>query len=80
MFKFLTRIFGSRNQRLLRQYQHLVEKANALEPKMQALRDEEFPALTAAFRERLAAGQRLGDEQILQMNYLVQGVVGRLPR
>ena len=31
-------------------------------------------------QERLAAGQRLGDEQILQMNYLVQGVVGKLPR
>jgi len=31
-------------------------------------------------REVLPAGQRLGDEQILQMNYLVQGVVGRLPR
>ena len=31
-------------------------------------------------REVLPAGQRLGDEQILQMNYLVQGVVGKLPR
>ena len=31
-------------------------------------------------REQLPAGQRLGDEQILQMNYLVQGVVGKLPR
>ncbi len=31
-------------------------------------------------REVLAAGQRLSDEQILQMNYLVQGVVGKLPR
>ena len=57
MFKFLTRIFGSRNQRLLRQYQRLVEAANALEPRMQALRDDEFPGLTAAFRARLEAGE-----------------------
>ena len=57
MFKFLARLFGSRNQRLLRQYQRLVDAANALEPRMQALADEEFPGLTAAFRARLAAGE-----------------------
>ena len=61
MLKFLARFFGSRNQRLLRLYQRLVDAANAFEPKMQALKDEDFPALTAAFRERLAAGETTDD-------------------
>ena len=42
MLKFLARFFGSRNQRLLRLYQRLVDAANAFEPKMQALKDEDF--------------------------------------
>ena len=42
MAKFLTRIFGSRNQRLLRQYSKTVKKINALEEGMQALDDSAF--------------------------------------
>jgi preprotein translocase subunit SecA len=61
VFKFLTRFFGSRNQRLLRLYQRLVDAANAFEPKMLELKDEDFPALTVAFRERLAAGETTDD-------------------
>jgi preprotein translocase subunit SecA len=57
VFKFLTRFFGSRNQRLLSQYQHLVVAANVHEPAMAALSDADFPVLTARFRERLAAGE-----------------------
>ena len=39
MANFLTRIFGSRNQRLLRQYSKVVNKINALEEGLQALGD-----------------------------------------
>jgi preprotein translocase subunit SecA len=59
VFKFLTSIFGSRNQRLLRQYAKLVDAASALDARMQGLPDEAFPGLTAAFRERLAKGETL---------------------
>jgi len=50
----LTGIFGSRNQRLLRRYQTLVNAANALEPQIQALDDEALKAKTAEFKARYA--------------------------
>jgi len=56
VLKLLTSIFGSRNQRLLRQYGRLVVAANAVNERMAALPDEGFPALTAEFRERIAKG------------------------
>ena len=55
----LTKIFGSRNDRTLRQLRKLVEKINKLEPEMEALTDEQLKAKTAEFRERLAAGEDL---------------------
>ncbi len=61
MFKLLTSIFGSRNQRLLRQYSKLVATANTFDASMQALADDAFPGLTAGFRERLASGQTIDD-------------------
>ena len=61
MLKLLTSIFGSRNQRLLRQYSKLVGAANAVDERMRALSDHEYPALTVAFRERLAQGATLDD-------------------
>ncbi|MCZ8130645.1 MAG: preprotein translocase subunit SecA [Steroidobacteraceae bacterium] len=63
MLNFLTMIFGSRNQRLVRGYAKQVAAANALEERMKALPDEGFPQLTAQFRERLAKGEAL--EQLL---------------
>ena len=57
----LTKIFGSRNQRLLKQYQRKVEAVNALEPQMQGLSDEQLTAKTAEFRERLAQGAALDE-------------------
>src|SRR6476619_2229150 len=51
--KFLTKVFGSSNQRFLKSIQPLVEKINALEPSIKALSDEELRARTAAFKERL---------------------------
>ncbi|MDH3588008.1 MAG: preprotein translocase subunit SecA [Gammaproteobacteria bacterium] len=56
---FLTRIFGSRNQRLLRSYGKLVKRTNALEPEMEARSDDELRSLTGQFRERLAQGADL---------------------
>ena len=54
-----TRIFGSRNERLLRQLQRSVDRINALEPEMEKLSDEELQAKTPAFRERVANGEAL---------------------
>jgi preprotein translocase subunit SecA len=59
VFKFLKSIFGSRNQRLLRQYGRLVSATNALDDQMRALPDDAFPGITAKFRERLAHGETL---------------------
>ncbi|MFZ5607830.1 MAG: preprotein translocase subunit SecA [Pseudomonadota bacterium] len=55
----LTSIFGSRNERLLKQYGAVVRKINALEPQMQALSDEALKAKTAEFRERIGQGEPL---------------------
>lgn len=54
--KLLTSIFGSRNERLLKQYRRTVQQINALEPKYEALTDDELRAQTAAFKERIAGG------------------------
>jgi preprotein translocase subunit SecA len=57
--RFLTSIFGSRNERVLRQLGKVVQKVNALEPEYQALTDDALRAKTAEFRERLANGATL---------------------
>ena len=59
MAKFLTRIFGSRNQRLLRQYGKVVNKINALEESLQALDDAALRAMTDQFKRRYADGETL---------------------
>jgi preprotein translocase subunit SecA len=56
---FLTRIFGSRNQRLLRQYSKVVDKINALEESVQSLDVQQIQAKTAEFRKRYADGESL---------------------
>ena len=55
----LKKIFGSRNDRLLKQYQHVVRRINALEPEISALSDEELKAKTAHFKERVGNGEAL---------------------
>jgi preprotein translocase subunit SecA len=57
----LTKIFGSRNQRLLKQYQITVREINALEPAMEQLSDAELQAKTLEFKDRLAKGATLDD-------------------
>jgi preprotein translocase subunit SecA len=57
----LTQIFGSRNQRLIKQYQKTVRQINALEPAMEKLSDAELQAKTPEFKERIANGTKLDD-------------------
>ncbi|ADJ61872.1 preprotein translocase subunit SecA [Herbaspirillum seropedicae] len=56
---FLTKIFGSRNQRLLKQYQKIVRQINALEPTVEKLTDAELQAKTPEFKQRIAGGETL---------------------
>ena len=55
----LTRVFGSRNERQLRQLNRIVTKVNALEPEIQALSDEQLQAKTPEFKQRIADGETL---------------------
>ena len=55
----LKKVFGSRNERLIKQYSQTVKQINALEPQMQALDDAALRAKTDEFRSRHAAGESL---------------------
>lgn len=55
--KFLGKVFGTRNQRILRRLQKVVQTINALEPEFQKLSDEQLRAKTDEFRARLAKGE-----------------------
>ena len=54
--ELLTKIFGSRNERLIKQYRRQVAAINKLEPAMEALSDAELQAKTQEFRDRIAEG------------------------
>ncbi len=58
-FNLLTQIFGSRNERLLKQYRKTVERINALESSLEGLSDDELRAKTVAFKARVAQGESL---------------------
>jgi len=57
--KLVRKIFGSRNERLVKRMLKSVEQINVLEPAMQALGDQELRAKTAEFRQRLANGETI---------------------
>ena len=59
MLNILTRIFGSRNERVLRSLARDVRASTAFEPALQALSDEQLRAKTDEFRGRLAAGESI---------------------
>ena len=59
--EILTKIFGSRNDRLIKQYRRKVEAINKLEQQMKALSDEELQGKTAEFRRRIAEGATTDD-------------------
>ncbi|MBW8720608.1 MAG: preprotein translocase subunit SecA, partial [Polaromonas sp.] len=55
----LTKIFGSRNDRLLKTYRKTVERINALETQYETLSDDQLRAKTQEFKDRVAAGEDL---------------------
>jgi preprotein translocase subunit SecA len=61
VLKLLTRLFGSRNDRIVRGYEGTVRKAASFESALQALSDEALKGKTDEFRKRLAAGETLAD-------------------
>ncbi|VVD74181.1 preprotein translocase subunit SecA [Pandoraea eparura] len=52
----LKKVFGSRNQRLIKQYQKTVAAINALEPQIAQLSDEQLRGKTEEFKQRIAQG------------------------
>ena len=61
MLNLLTRLFGSRNDRIVRSYESTVRKAASFENALKPLSDEALRAKTDEFRKRLAAGEKLND-------------------
>jgi preprotein translocase subunit SecA len=61
--KFLTQLFGSRNDRLLKTYRKAVQQINALEPAFEKLDDQQLRGKTDELRARLAQGETL--DQVL---------------
>ncbi len=59
MMKFLKNIFGTRNDRYLKNKRATIKKINELEPTMQQLSDEALKNKTAEFKERITAGESL---------------------
>src|ERR1051325_893416 len=59
--KILTKVFGSSNERRLKQLWPLVAKISSFEESLQKLSDDELKAKTVAFREQLDAGAALDD-------------------
>ncbi len=57
--QFLTKIFGSRNDRLLKTYRKTVERINSLEAQVEQLGDEALRAKTEEFKQRVAQGETL---------------------
>ena len=88
---FLTKIFGSRNDRLLKQYRSVAAKVNALENSIAALSDEQLQAKTQEFRTRLANGEALdalipeafavvreGSKRVMKMRHFDVQLIGAL--
>ncbi|MBA3022590.1 MAG: preprotein translocase subunit SecA [Gammaproteobacteria bacterium] len=87
--KLLKSVFGSRNDRLLKQYRQTVARINALEPSIQALSDEALQAKTAEFKQRVGKGETLdallpeafavvreGSRRVLQMRHFDVQLIG----
>jgi len=59
--KVLTKVFGSKNDRTIKQLRQIVARINDLEPSVEPLSDEELAAKTVEFKERIAKGESLDD-------------------
>jgi len=86
---FLTKLFGSRNDRLLKQYRKTVARINAMEPEYEALSDDALRAKTQEFKERIAKGETLdallpeafavvreGSKRIMKMRHFDVQLIG----
>ncbi|MGB3880658.1 MAG: preprotein translocase subunit SecA [Diaphorobacter nitroreducens] len=86
---FLTKIFGSRNDRLLKQYRKTVARINAMEPDYEKLSDEALRGKTQEFKDRIAQGESLdallpeafavvreGSKRIMKMRHFDVQLVG----
>jgi preprotein translocase subunit SecA len=87
--KFLTQLFGSRNDRLLKTYRRTVDQINALERKYEALDDAALRACTDEFKQRVAGGTSLdallpeafavcreGSKRVLKMRHFDVQLIG----
>ena len=87
--KLLTQIFGSRNERLLKQYRRVVQQVNALEPQFESLSDDELRAKTESFKQRVQGGESLdeilpeafavcreGSKRVLKMRHFDVQMIG----
>ncbi|OQY59130.1 MAG: preprotein translocase subunit SecA [Desulfobacteraceae bacterium 4572_88] len=61
IFNFLTKVFGSKNEREIKRLLPLVEEINSLESEMQAMSDEQLKHQTVVLRERFDRGESLDD-------------------
>ena len=61
LFDFLTKLFGSKNERELKRLSPTIEQINVLEPEMQAMDDHRLTAQTTRFKERFENGESLDD-------------------
>ncbi len=61
MLGFIKRFLGDNNDKYIAEYRAVVDRINALEPKMQGLTDDKLVGMTRQFKERLAAGETLDD-------------------
>ncbi|HLE76477.1 MAG TPA: preprotein translocase subunit SecA [Candidatus Babeliales bacterium] len=59
--QLLSKMFGTANERKIKQLRPIVEKINSFEPAINALMDEDLAAKTNEFRERLSQGESLDD-------------------
>ncbi|MDP3131508.1 MAG: preprotein translocase subunit SecA, partial [Burkholderiaceae bacterium] len=88
---FLTKIFGSRNDRLLKTYRKTVQQITALELSFERLTDGELKLKTQEFKQRLADGQaldavlpeafavvRLASKRVMKMRHFDVQLVGGL--
>ncbi len=85
----LKTVFGSRNDRLLKQYRQTVVRINALEPEISVLSDDALRAKTAEFKQRVQQGESLdallpeafavvreGGKRVLQMRHFDVQLIG----
>ncbi|WP_373499356.1 preprotein translocase subunit SecA [Desulfococcus sp.] len=61
IFDFLTKVFGSKNDREIKKIQPVVEQINAIEPAVRAMSDEELKGQTAGFKARFEQGETIDD-------------------